>query len=1130
MKEIRKRLLAWLLTFAMVLTMGNMNVVMADTTTEDETTVDTSSLTDEDREAYLANELVIAFGSYCEEIEIDTDYEITYDLAYSVFNEMIKEDYNYFYVKPSFSFGYSHVASTGVITSIIISYKYDATEIGNMGDALDDKIAEILANIDDSWSQMEIALYLHDYIARNCEYDEDTYNAGGTVTSADVESFSTYGALIDGLAVCEGYAQAFLTLARAAGLSCELVTSDTLGHEWNLVEIDGTWYHLDVTWDDPTGDRLGRARHQYFLKSSDYFNSTTGGHVATDWAFSGDADGDDASDTTYDEYFWNNVDTGFEYVNGTWYGLVDGVITGFSAGSTYFVISDSLLTISNKWNVWESTSPYISCYAGFASYDGLLYYSTPTEICSYDPDTGNSATIYELTGTDYESLGYIYGLHIDSEGKVSFLLATSPNDGYQVGIYTAGQIDSDLVSIAECEISYDDVWTYTGSAIEPEVTVICDGATLTEGTDYTVAYSDNINAGTATIEITGLGSHTGTWEGTFDIEKTYASITVADNITVAAKSTASIGATVDSGATLTYKSDDTSVATVNSSGVVTGVGYGDTTITIYAAETTNYYDAEVDITVTVDRTAATLTLSASTTSLSVGSSMGLGYSHLGGTLTFASSDTSVATVDSSGKVTAVGAGTVTITATSEETSVYNEATASVTLTVTKKSQTVSVSVGSTSIKAGKTTTVTGSGYGTITYSSSNTSVATVSSSGVITGKKAGTATITVKAAGNSTYASATKTFTITVKALATGDTFTSSSLKYKLTSTSAVTVTAPSSTTATSATIPATVTYGGVTYKVTAIGDAAFSKNTKLKTVSIGSNVTKIGTQSFYGCTALTTVSGCSAVTSVGDGAFYNCSKLASIAGMTKTTTIGSSAFYKCVKLTKIGSTSSTITLAKAKSIGSNAFYGCTAIKKVKLTSTSLKTINSKVFYGCTAMTTVSGLSAVTSVGTSAFQGCSKLATVAGLQKATSIGDKAFYGCTKLKTVGGTSGKITLAAVKTIGASAFYKCTTLTYVNLTSTALTKIGASAFYGCTALATFVSNSTKLASIGSKAFYGDKKLASVTFKTTKLTSSNVGSSAFKNIKSTCTFKVPSSKVSSYKTIFKAKGASSSITVKKV
>ncbi len=101
---------------------------------------------------------------------------------------------------------------------------------------------------------------------------------------------------------------------------------------------------------------------------------------------------------------------------------------------------------------------------------------------------------------------------------------------------------------------------------------------------------------------------------------------------------------------------------------------------------------------------------------------------------------------------------------------------------------------------------------------------------------------------------------------------------------------------------------------------------------------------------------------------------------------------------------------------------------------------------------------------------------------------------------------------------------------MTATPLTNIGSNAFYGCTALATFVSNSTKLASIGSKAFYGDKKLASVTFKTTKLTSSNVGSSAFKNIKSTCTFKVPSSKVSSYKTIFKAKGASSSITVKKV
>ncbi|MCD8009962.1 MAG: hypothetical protein LUF34_04060 [Lachnospiraceae bacterium] len=76
---------------------------------------------------------------------------------------------------------------------------------------------------------------------------------------------------------------------------------------------------------------------------------------------------------------------------------------------------------------------------------------------------------------------------------------------------------------------------------------------------------------------------------------------------------------------------------------------------------------------------------------------------------------------------------------------------------------------------------------------------------------------------------------------------------------------------------------------------------------------------------------------------------------------------------------------------------------------------------------------------------------------------------------------------------------------------------------------SKPSKLATISKKVFYGDKKLASVTLKSSKLTSSKVGVGAFKGIKSTCTFKVPSKKVSAYKKIFKTKGAGSKITVKK-
>ena len=74
------------------------------------------------------------------------------------------------------------------------------------------------------------------------------------------------------------------------------------------------------------------------------------------------------------------------------------------------------------------------------------------------------------------------------------------------------------------------------------------------------------------------------------------------------------------------------------------------------------------------------------------------------------------------------------------------------------------------------------------------------------------------------------------------------------------------------------------------------------------------------------------------------------------------------------------------------------------------------------------------------------------------------------------------------------------------------------------------TKLTKIGKEAFSGNKKLAAVTIKTSKLTKSSVGKDAFKNIKANAVFKVPSKKVSFYKTIFKAKGAGKNIKVKKM
>ncbi len=129
--------------------------------------------------------------------------------------------------------------------------------------------------------------------------------------------------------------------------------------------------------------------------------------------------------------------------------------------------------------------------------------------------------------------------------------------------------------------------------------------------------------------------------------------------------------------------------------------------------------------------------------------------------------------------------------------------------------------------------------------------------------------------------------------------------------------------------IPATVTYGGVTYKVTSIEAEAFKNDKKLKTVVIGSNILKIGKKAFYGCKKLTTVTMGNNVTTIDDSAFQNCTALKKIVIPAKVEKIGKKAFYGCKKLTNI-----TIKTTKlnTKNVGKDAFKQAGSANYSKLT------------------------------------------------------------------------------------------------------------------------------------------------------------------------------------------------------
>ncbi|WP_062522350.1 DUF2510 domain-containing protein [Demequina silvatica] len=112
---------------------------------------------------------------------------------------------------------------------------------------------------------------IHDYVASVATYDHAAAAAidRGEDSAIVDRSQEAYGILVEGTAVCGGYAQAFLAMADAAGLDAVAVTGFADGgltsgaHAWNKVLVDGRWLTVDVTWDD--ADQVGEILHDYLL-------------------------------------------------------------------------------------------------------------------------------------------------------------------------------------------------------------------------------------------------------------------------------------------------------------------------------------------------------------------------------------------------------------------------------------------------------------------------------------------------------------------------------------------------------------------------------------------------------------------------------------------------------------------------------------------------------------------------------------------------------------------------------------------------------------------------------------------------------------------------------------------------
>lgn len=117
--------------------------------------------------------------------------------------------------------------------------------------AINQKVDEIYNQyITEDMTIMDKIKTIHDYIINTTQYDvERANNIQNPGYVSKNKSQNAYGVLFDGYGICGGYADAMAIFLDKMGVLNYKVSSDN--HVWNLVNIGGNWFHLDLTWDDP---------------------------------------------------------------------------------------------------------------------------------------------------------------------------------------------------------------------------------------------------------------------------------------------------------------------------------------------------------------------------------------------------------------------------------------------------------------------------------------------------------------------------------------------------------------------------------------------------------------------------------------------------------------------------------------------------------------------------------------------------------------------------------------------------------------------------------------------------------------------------------------------------------------
>ena len=349
------------------------------------------------------SELIEGIKAFKESINLSR-YNLTLEEYQLIASNIVYDNPELFYVSAR-SFPCSYIPSTKMVVEAKPVYLFEKEQAKAKKAFFEDEIQKAASCAKDEMSDAEKVLSVHDYFCTEFSYDT-TYEK-----YTPLELFETKSG------VCQAYSIAFKAVMDKLKIECDYAVSENMNHMWNIVKIDGKWYHVDVTWDDPLPDSAGRAMHNNFLVTDE--GITAAGHYDFQMKYT-------VSDTEFENAFWSEAKSKIPYYNGKWLFInqTEKTIEAYTYSSG---VRESVYSFTDRWSVADKPGYFWSgVFSGLDVYGGEIYFNTPDKICKIDLNS-NVQTVYSYESGEKSIYGFKIACQKDGD-YVFFELRRGAND------------------------------------------------------------------------------------------------------------------------------------------------------------------------------------------------------------------------------------------------------------------------------------------------------------------------------------------------------------------------------------------------------------------------------------------------------------------------------------------------------------------------------------------------------------------------------------------------------------------------------------------------------------------------------------------------------------------------------